>query len=44
MAASGFDADIFNFLLLSNWLRVAAWSLRGLLVLAMAWRLFQVTE
>ena len=38
--ARGFDSVVHRRLVLTNWLRTAAWSLRGLLVLWMAWSLF----
>lgn len=33
----GFDGDIQNRLVLTNWIRTIAWSLRGALVLWMVW-------
>ncbi len=38
----GFDAQAHRFLLASNWLRTAAWSLRGLLALGMVAALLRV--
>jgi uncharacterized membrane protein len=35
--AKGFDIDVQRRLTLTNWLRTAAWSLRGALVLWMIW-------
>lgn len=35
--AKGFDLDVQRRLVSTNWIRTAAWSLRGLLVLWMAW-------
>ena len=35
--AKGFDADIQRRLVLTNWIRTAAWTLRGFLVLWMIW-------
>lgn len=36
--AKGFDADVHRRLVFTNWIRTVAWSLRGLLVLWMAWK------
>lgn len=35
--AAGFDADILHRLVLTNWVRTIAWTLRGGLVLWMTW-------
>ena len=35
--AQGFDAEIQNKLVLTNWIRTIAWSLRGALILRMVW-------
>ena len=35
--AKGFDADVHHRLVSTNWIWTVAWSLRGLLVLWMAW-------
>jgi hypothetical protein len=40
--SAGFDADAHQALVMTNWLRTVAWSLRALLVLWMTWRLWQV--
>ena len=35
--AGSFDADVQQRLILTNWLRTAAWTLRGVLILWMVW-------
>ena len=35
--AKGFNGDVQNKLVLTNWIRTAAWTLRGALVLWMVW-------
>ena len=37
--AAGFDRPAYQMLVTSNWLRTAAWSLRGVLALWLIWRL-----
>ncbi|MGL4551103.1 MAG: hypothetical protein ACRC33_07945 [Gemmataceae bacterium] len=37
----GFDSDVHQRLVSTNWIRTAAWSLRGLLLLWMAWSLHE---
>jgi hypothetical protein len=40
--SNGFDADVHRRLVSTNWIRVVAWSLRGLLVLWMIWVSWEV--
>lgn len=40
--SAGFDLSAHQALVTTNWIRTVAWSLRGVLVLWMAWRLWAV--
>jgi len=37
LLSKGFDSVVHQRLVSTNWLRAAAWSLRGFLVLSMTW-------
>ncbi|WP_339745916.1 hypothetical protein [uncultured Rubinisphaera sp.] len=41
--ANGFDAEVQQRLVATNWIRTIAWTLRGLLILGMMWNTWAVT-